>query len=120
VEEDAFQPASAKAVGKGLVMKKFGIVLAVTALLPRAGLAQQAPNCAPRDTVVERLASSYGETRRSIGLGANNSVVEVFASLESGTWTITVTTAQGLTCLVASGQAFETLAESLPAREKDA
>ncbi|WP_298805145.1 hypothetical protein [uncultured Lentibacter sp.] len=105
-------------------MKKFGIVLAIalaaTALLPPAALAQSAPNCAPRDTVVARLASAYGETRQSIGLGANNAVVEVFASAESGTWTITVTTAAGLTCLVASGQAFETLAEALPARENDA
>ena len=40
--------------------------------------------------------------------------MEVFASPETGTWTITVTTAAGMTCLVASGQAFEELAESLP------
>jgi hypothetical protein len=55
-----------------------------------------------------------------MGLGANNAVVEVFASAETGTWTITVTSVQGLTCLVASGQAFETLAEVLPAEGNDA
>ena len=64
-------------------------------------------NCADRARVIERLAEGYGESRQSIGLGANNAVIEVFASLETGTWTITVTTPQGLTCLVASGQAFE-------------
>lgn len=101
-------------------MKSFAFVLAASALLAQAAAAQSAANCAPRDTVVARLASSYGETRQSIGLGANNAMVEVFASTESGTWTITVTTAAGLTCLVASGQAFETLAEALPAKEKDA
>lgn len=78
------------------------------------------PIVPPRETVVARLASTYGETRQSIGLGSNNSVVEVFASVESGTWTITVTTAAGLTCLVASGQSFETLAEALPTKENDA
>ena len=54
-------------------------------------------------------------TRQSIGLGDNNQVVEVFASTETGTWTITVTNPNGLTCLVASGQAFEDVAkEAVP------
>jgi len=80
----------------------------------------QQRNCAERTAVVERLASGYGETRQSMGLGANNAVVEVFASDETGTWTITVTNAQGVTCLVASGQHFEELAEALPAKGDDA
>ena len=69
--------------------------------------AQQPRNCAERATVVERLSATYGEVRQSIGLAPNNSVVEVFASAETGTWTITVTNPAGVTCLVASGQAFE-------------
>lgn len=81
--------------------------------------AQNARNCGPREAVVDRLAEGYGETRQSIGLGANNSVVEVFASRETGSWTITVTTPNGLTCLVASGQSFETLAEALPEKGKE-
>jgi hypothetical protein len=80
----------------------------------------QPQNCAPREVVVERLADRYGETRQSMGLGANNAMVEVFASPSSGTWTITITSAHGITCLVASGQAFETLAEVLPADGSDA
>ena len=72
-------------------------------------------SCAPRETVVQRLAESYGETRHGIGIGSNNQVMEVFASRETGTWTITVTMPNGMTCLMASGQAFETLAEALPA-----
>ena len=83
-------------------------------------VAQQSRNCGPREMVVDRLAEGYGETRQSMGLGSNNSVVEVFASSETGTWTITVTTPNGLTCLVASGQAFEELAEALPAKGNDA
>ena len=64
-----------------------------------------------RQHVLDRLASAYGETRQSIGLGENNQIVEVFASAETGTWTITVTNPNGLTCLVASGQAFEDVAK---------
>jgi hypothetical protein len=74
----------------------------------------QGQNCAPRSAVIERLATKYGETRQSIGLAAQGSVVEVFASIETGSWTITVTMPSGVTCLVASGQSFETLAETLP------
>lgn len=79
-----------------------------------------ASNCAPREMVVDRLASKYGEARQSMGLGANNAVIEVFASSETGTWTITVTSVHGVTCLVASGQAFEATADVLPAEGNDA
>ncbi|MCR9158800.1 MAG: hypothetical protein NXH80_16300 [Rhodobacteraceae bacterium] len=95
-------------------------VLAIGALIASSTLTQAQQNCAARDTVIERLASAYGETRQSIGLAQNNTMVEVFASSDSGTWTITVTNATGLTCLVASGQAFENLAETLPTPAEDA
>ncbi len=97
---------------------KYLMTIGLAAVLGTAAHAQS--NCAPREMVVDRLTSKYGETRQSMGLGANNAVVEVFASEETGTWTITVTTAQGMTCLVASGQAFEALAEILPAEGNDA
>lgn len=93
-------------------MKKI-LLAAVAALIPVGAMAQQ--NCAPRDAVVERLNERYSETRQSIGLGANNAVVETWASLESGSWTITVTMPNGMTCLVASGQGFELVDEDLPA-----
>lgn len=99
-----------------------GALTAATALYIAAttdAAAQNSRNCAPRDAVVSRLAEGYGETRQSIGIGANNSVVEVFASEETGSWTITVTNPRGLTCLIASGQSFETLAEVLPPKKKD-
>tara|TARA_R110000737_G_scaffold302815_1_gene309969 strand:+ start:828 stop:1190 length:363 start_codon:yes stop_codon:yes gene_type:complete len=89
-------------------------------MLATAAQATPAQTCAPREVVVKRLASGYGETRQSIGLGTNNSMVEIFASDESGSWTITVTSPQGITCLIASGQAFETLAEALPIDDQDA
>jgi len=89
--------------------------LGVGAMILATGhaFAQPNRNCAERARVLERLASAYGESRQSIGLGANNSVIEVFASAETGSWTITVTSPSGLTCLVASGQAFEAVSEDL-------
>ena len=77
-------------------------------------LQAQSPACAPRDTVLRKLADTYGETRQSIGLNGNNALVEVFASDETGSWTITVTRPDGTTCLVAAGNAFERIDEIRP------
>ncbi|WP_299028384.1 hypothetical protein [uncultured Sulfitobacter sp.] len=82
--------------------------------------AQSQRNCGPRDAVVERLAEGYGETRQSVGIGSNNAMVEVFASEETGSWTILVTMPTGVSCLVASGQSFEEVAEALPTKGNDA
>ncbi|WP_238364087.1 hypothetical protein [Mesobacterium pallidum] len=95
---------------KTVLKVAYGMSLAI--LLAGAATAQGRA-CGPRDAVVERLASKYGESRQSMGLGANNAVMEVFASSETGTWTITVTMPDGMMCLVASGQAYEALAEAL-------
>ncbi|WP_377191268.1 hypothetical protein [Ruegeria meonggei] len=73
-----------------------------------------AQNCAPRSDVVNRLAETYGETRRGIGIARQGAVIEVFTSDRTGSWTITVTLPDGMTCLVASGQTYETMTETLP------
>ncbi|MCF6231962.1 MAG: hypothetical protein L3J36_02480 [Rhodobacteraceae bacterium] len=103
-----------------MTVVNLAVGLTVMVLAASQAAAEGNRNCAPREIVLERLAEKYGETRQSIGLGANNAVVEVFASTNTGSWTITVTTTNGLTCLVASGQSFETIAEALPARGNDA
>lgn len=99
-----------------LTMLSAGLLIGAATLTE----AQDLRHCAPRDQVIDRLATKYGETRQSMGLGANNAVMEVFASVESGSWTITVTMANGITCLVASGQAFEELVEALPPKGEPA
>ncbi|XAI95620.1 hypothetical protein [Nostoc phage Nsp-JY21] len=65
-----------------------------------------AAQCGPRERVLALLGERYGESRQGAGLAANGALVEVFAG-SSGTWTITVTTADQKTCLVASGQSWE-------------
>ena len=66
-----------------------------------------APACGPRAGVIGHLATRFGETRRGIGLGTGQRVLEVFASDETGTWTVTVTLPDGRTCLLASGRHWE-------------
>lgn len=101
-------------------MFKLTFGLGIMVLAAQAVQAQATQYCAPRDSVVERLAEKYGESRQSIGLGTQGTMVETFASAATGSWTITVTSPDGMTCLIASGQSFEKLAEALPASKKDA
>lgn len=87
--------------------------LAGMILATQAGYA--APQCAKRTMVLDQLGQKYGETRRGMGVAANNTVMEMFASDTSGSWTIIVTLPDGMSCLVASGQGYESVAEELPA-----
>lgn len=96
------------------------LLTAIISLTGTATIAQNMQACAERDLVVERLAERYGETRQSIGLGSGGAMVEIFASEDSGSWTITVTMPNGSTCLMATGQSYEKLAEALPVDEDDA
>jgi len=96
------------------------IALTCAATLMASGANAQNRNCAEHAMVVEQLADRYGESRQSIGIAANNTVVEVFASTETGTWTIVVTQPGGPTCLVASGEAYQVLAEALPTTDTGA
>jgi hypothetical protein len=97
----------------------FGLSFGFAVLIAATGLAEaQGNNCAAHDVVVERLAEGYGESRQSIAIAANNAIVEVFASAETGTWTITITMPGGPTCLVAAGHSYEELTEALPSSGK--
>ncbi|MGJ8623479.1 MAG: hypothetical protein ACSHW1_11935 [Yoonia sp.] len=94
----------------------FGLGVALAAMPVQA----QSANCADHAQVVSALAARYGESRQSIGLSNDNTVVEVFASTDTGTWTITITQPGGPTCLVAAGQAYQHVAEDLPNADSDA
>ena len=103
-----------------MAQRLFALSLGFGALILMTQAGHSAPQCGPRAAVLEQLADRYGESRRSVGIAANNMVMELFANAESQSWTITVTTPQGQTCLVASGTGFEALTDPLPAKGKPA
>lgn len=99
-----------------MIAKFLSLSLVLTGLTAAPAAAQSMGHCAKRELVLGQLAERYGETRRGMGIAANNSVMEMFAATDTGTWTITVTMPNGMTCLVASGQGFEATADELPAK----
>lgn len=92
------------------MMNRFAFAaLTAVALLQATPIAAQNMLCAEREMVVNELTSRYGEQVRGMGLAHQNRIVEVFVSEETGTWTITVTSPNGTTCLMAAGQHFATM-----------
>jgi len=69
-------------------------------------LPAQAAGCAKREQVVERLKTRYSESLTAGGLQASRNsqtIVEVWASKETGTFTVILTTPEGMSCVVATG-----------------
>lgn len=81
--------------------------LALAATLLLTATTAQARNCGARADVVERLQTGFGETRTGAGLTGAQGMIEVFASEESGTWTIILTKPSGESCLLAAGENWE-------------
>ncbi|NOC84715.1 hypothetical protein GS610_04800 [Ruegeria sp. HKCCD6228] len=78
------------------------------------GMAATAPpafaqNCATRDHIISKLQENYAEELAFGGLqktrGAQ-SVMEVWTSKETGSYTVLVTNANGISCIVAVGTDF--------------
>ena len=93
----------------------FALSLGLAGLILAPAALQAQPQCAPHYVVAAGLADQFSEVRRVIGLAQDNTVMELYAA-DTGTWTLTVTHANGLTCLVAAGNNFETTADMLPAK----
>jgi hypothetical protein len=77
----------------------------------------QSANCNSHQAVAERLFEGYGEYPVSVAIGAGGVLVETWANLETGSWSITVTEPGGLTCLVASGELFQLVDLPIPGEE---
>lgn len=89
-------------------------------MLAATQLHAQGRNCGPHDRVTTHLAERFGEARQMIGLATNRLVVEIYASSDTGTWTIIATRPDGVTCLVASGTDADVTPQPLPNTDPDA
>lgn len=88
--------------------------LAVASAAPGAS-AHTNSVCGEREVLVDRLERHFGETRRSTGLAANQKLVELYASEDSGSWTLLLTRPNGHACVLATGAAYDSWESELPA-----
>ena len=81
-------------------------IAAVLALFPFAANAQSM--CTERTDILKALGTKYSEAPVAMGLAANGTVLEVLAC-KDGTWTIIFTRPNGMSCVLAAGQSWESI-----------
>lgn len=80
-----------------------------------AGTAHAQAFCADAPSITTRLATEYGETPTVGGVDAAGRLLIMFANVETGTWTAVVIAAEGLSCIVSSGEGWTTSPTIAPA-----
>ena len=79
---------------------------------PTSAAAQQV--CAEHAEVVKLLGAKHAEIQVALGLAANGGVVEIFSTKDGATWTMVITMPNGITCMMASGESWESMPANLP------
>lgn len=98
------------------MLKILTILATAAATLAPVAAPAGARNCGDRQAIVQRLQDFYGESRTGAGLSNGNaSMIEIFASHQTGTWTILLTRPDGQSCLVAAGDSWQGGLENLTA-----
>lgn len=87
-------------------MKPLAALLALALLSVEA---QALGMCGKRADFVDALKGKYNETPRALAIAGDVNLVEVFASKDTGTWTILVTTPEGKSCIIGAGKDWQDL-----------
>lgn len=82
-------------------MKRLAIILATICATPAAA---QSITCMPRVALVEALEAKHDEHLTGGGLQNDQHVIEVWTSTATGSFTVFVTRADGVACIIATGQ----------------
>ncbi len=80
---------------------------AALTLAAAPGAAQQ-PTCNERTDVLGHLAKKYGEVPVAVGVTNKGGLVEVLTTGDGDTWTIIVSTPNGMSCMLAAGEGWRT------------
>ncbi|MFC5759533.1 hypothetical protein [Rhizobium sp. GCM10022189] len=75
---------------------------------PHPAASQMLRSCAGRSEIVKFLDSNFAEKLTAVGLINQNAILEVYAA-KSGTWTLIVTNVNGVSCVLLSGESWETM-----------
>ncbi len=65
--------------------------------------------CHDATEIAKQLSNKYSEAPVAFGLQSNGNLLQVYASMDKGTWTVVSTTPAGLSCIVAAGRSWESL-----------
>ncbi len=94
------------------ICKCFRTVIFILPILFAGAPVSSQTRCGQRSILVEYLFERFGEVPHAIGLASDNSLMEVFASEATGTWSVLMTRPGGPSCLVSAGSAYQSIIAS--------
>ncbi len=97
------------------MLRSMIFILGVTLVGLQASPASAEQVCGERTKLMTSLGENYAEAPVAMGLTSAGAVIEVLTS-PTGSWTFLVTHPNGLTCMVASGENWETLPMKIAGR----
>ena len=84
----------------------YSMMLFVVAVFLVSSVAMAQVPCGQRDKIFEWLAVKYKEAPIASGVSGNGSLREVLSTHDGDTWTVIVTSPDGDSCVIASGQGW--------------
>ena len=97
---------AASTKGDYLVKKFFALTVALS-LVACVAPAYAQMVCDNYAEIIEVMEKKYGEVRRSSGVAGSTIMFEVWASEETGSWTIIKKSTNGRGCIMAVGQGWQ-------------
>lgn len=88
---------------------------ALAALVAASGLVSatslpaeaQFQRCTSHTKLLQQLSQRYKEVPTAMGIVNDKALMQMYASDETGSWTIVITNAEGKACIVATGHSWE-------------
>ena len=99
---------------KAAMLRAFGsialtLAFVLTLLLGAQASASAQSVCTTHPEIAKQLKSRHSEAPVAIGLADNAGVIEVFSTGDGSTWTMVLTLPDGMSCVMATGEAWEHL-----------
>ncbi len=85
---------------------RYGTTLLPVALFLVSSAAMAQVPCDQRDKIVDWLAVKFKEAPIATGVSSKGSLIEVLSTHDGETWTLIVTSPDGNSCMIASGQGW--------------
>lgn len=92
---------------------KFLVAVIAVAFMATASQAQQR-QCLPRADALKLLNERFGERLEGLGIANSRVLAEIFVNPQTGSWSFVVSGADGMTCLIASGDNWVSESGDLP------
>ncbi len=85
----------------------------VLAAVPLHAQAAEPSPCGPRKQVVSQLEAKFGEEPVAIGVSDNGRLIEILAGKAGGTFTVILTSPQGVSCIVLTGGDWQSRSQTI-------